>query len=639
MEPEATVTELDADEMFSSGMFTLHCKDRGKGPRLEVRQGQAYVPFTSTAAWVSSRLYDATSGGNGSYLTFTHPITQNEISEIVWDHELTGNDSSAVYTRLARLGLTVQREALTKGLSTQQVFSKYLMQVEGLHCITIHSKPGWSDCLKHYVLGDDVLPSGEEVSTVPRHEAFLTNTEPCWDDWNELVHLAQKSKMWQFALQMAFAGPLIRPLNVPSFVMGGVHFYGESSRGKSRALDIGKAVWGSRPVSFDGTGITLKEDLGFAHNDRVAFIDEIGQSGVRGKGESSGSSVILNLLYGLANGIGRTRRVNITQLEKPKEWQMLWMSTGEYSIRDWVSPIAKDIKEGQRLRAADIAISHKEFDTGMDMKEARTVSKRVEDLAGRIGGAPGRLFVTSLIRDSEKSPHEWLAHQKTYDKIYREHFATEVKHSAHNRLAERCALVAYAGLVAWQNGILPSIGKNGEYPYLEAPLAVLRAWLDTEATESINDVHRCAQAIIRWIDANRGGRLVSIVYDDEGSRYTDPKADYRRFAGFIDDESKDEAANCIYLTTDQWRQLVADYGGSPSICRAFLEKGILKTNQGGNKRYQYQMPELRIVDSVVRDPDTLLRRFTKGRIVCRARAKMYCLDLTQLENYAQQEGN
>ena len=632
MVAEATVIPLD-QPMFENGTFTLFCKDRGKGVRMEVRQGEGYIPFTLTPAWASARVFDATSGGTGSYLTFKHPITHHEISEIIWDHELTGLDQSAVYQRLARLGFTVHRENLTKGLSTQQFFSKYLQQAEGLETITIHSEPGWSSCRKHYVLGDDVLPLGDEVSTLDRHNAYLTKTDPCWDHWDDLVALAERSKMWKFALQMAFAGPLIRPLNVPSYVMGGIHFYGESSRGKSRAIDIGKAVFGSRPISFDGTSVTLKEDLGFAHNDRTAFIDEIGSSGIRGRGESSGSAVILNLLYGLANGIGRTRRVNVTELEKPKEWQMLWMSTGEYSIRDWVSPIVKDIKEGQRLRAADIAISHEYFETNMDLDEARDVTRRVEDLSAKSGGPPGRLFVTNLILDAQECDAEWTAKRLTFEAMYKEHFADLVKHSAHNRLAERCALVAYAGWVAYIQGILPD-----DYNYLEAPIAVLKAWIETEATESVSDVHRCAQGIVRWIDANRGGRLVSIVYDDEGSRCTDPKADYRRFAGFIDDESKNEAANRIYLTTDQWRQLVADYGGSPTICRAFLEKGILVTNQGGNKRYQYQMPELRIVDSVVRDPGNLVRSFIKGRIVCRARAKLYCLDLTQLENYANQEG-
>ena len=101
--------------------------------------------------------------------------------------------------------------------------------------------------------------------------------------------------------------------------------------------------------------------------------------------------------------------------------------------------------------------------------------------------------------------------------------------------------------------------------------------------------------------------MVSIVYDDAGTRATDPKADYRRFAGYIDDEENNDKPPRIYLTTDQWRQLVADYGGSPTICRAFKAEGILIGNQGNNQRFQYQMPQLRIVDSVVRESDTLAR--------------------------------
>lgn len=621
-----------ATQLFQKGAVSLWRIEHPRGERLEVRHSDRQIPLTNTDAWVQSRLFDAESGANGAFLVFKHPFTREEVDDIIWDYELAGSDTTAVFARLAQKGLTVNRESIVKGVSTHQIFGRYLMEdYDGSGTIrpviAIRSEPGWSKDLRSYVLGDEVLPSNAGISTFPRHKAFITDTPDNIEYWHKLVKLAKHSRMWRFIMQASFAGPIIRPLNVPSFVMGGFHFYGLSSRGKSRGLDIGKAVWGSRNLSWNGTKVSMAEDLGHAHNDRVAFIDEIGQAGPRGKGADSGSQTVLNLLYELANGIGRTRRVNVTNLEKPKEWRCLWVSVGESSIRDFVAPIEPDLKEGQRLRGPDISISHELFDNGLTVSKSRQLSRDVEDLAPRCGGAAGRLFVQHLIGELQANPTYWVLARREYEDIYNTEFAPMVKHASHSRLAERCALVAYAGKLAARYGLLPD-----DYDYVDAPKAVLEVWMETDGRQSVDDVQRCAQNIVAWIDANRGGRLASIVFDSNGDRAADRLADYRRFGGFISDDETQSYPR-IYLTTDVWRSLVANFGGSPTICRAFKRLGILHTNQGKSGRNQFQMPELRMVDQV--HQSVTGKTFTLGRVVCRRNAKMYCLNLQALEDYAQ----
>ena len=632
MVTEDSVTQ--GRQVFQKGPITIWSVLTARGEGLEVRHSDRQIPLTNTTAWVDSRLFDAASGANGALLIFKHPFTKEECDDIIWDYELTGSDTTAVFARLAQKGLTVNRESIVKGVSTHQIFARFLMDTHDNHedrsVVAIRSEPGWSKDLKSYVLGDEVLPTNQGISTFPRHKAFLTDVEENMGYWHKLVGHATNSSMWRFIMQASFAGPLIRPLNVPSFVMGGFHFYGLSSRGKSRGLDIGKAVWGSRNLSWNGTKVSMAEDLGYAHNDRVAFIDEIGQAGPRGKGSDSGSQTVLNLLYELANGIGRTRRVNVTNLEKPKEWRCLWVSVGESSIRDFVAPIEPDLKEGQRLRGPDISISHDRFETGMTVDKARRISRDIEDLAPRCGGAAGRLFIHHLIAELEANPAYWVHARKTYEDIYEEHFAPLVEHASHTRLAERCALVAFAGVLAQKYGLLPN-AEN--YDPIAAPKDVLEVWMETDGRQSANDVQRCAQNIVSWIDANRGGRLASVVFDSNGDRAADRLADYRRFGGFISDDES-QAYPRIYLTTDVWRSLVSNFGGSPTICRAFKSLGILHTNQGNTGRNQFQMPELRMVDRVVQEPAGG-KTFRLGRVVCRRNAKMYCLNIQALEDYAQ----
>ena len=456
----ATAIPLTIKPLMVSGRFQLFSS---AGPtstterlrvRIESEKGQSVFWFdvTDCPASVTARVHDTATGGRGSLVEFTHPISDEEMSEIVWDSELAGQSSTVVLERLASRGLTVFNETLARGITTRTLFQKYILTARPDREIAIHTKTGWSDDKSHYVLGKDVYPSQDQISLIDDQEAFLSNAESCEASWQKLMPLIDKQPMWRFAAQLAFAGPLINILKIPQASLGGFVFYGGSGKGKSYANMIGQAVFGAQPITFSATRTAL-EDVAFTHNDRTLFLDELHQAGSIGRSESSGSAQIGQVIYDLANGCGKLRRVDAKKLEKPKAWQLLWLGTGEISSADYIRPALGESKEGQRIRAADIPADHPDIHTDLTVEGGRKICGQIQDLAPKCGGAAGRQFLRYLVA----LPHQnRTALRKRFDKLYKEHFADLALTGTQTRLAERCALVAFAGLLAEEQGLLHS---------------------------------------------------------------------------------------------------------------------------------------------------------------------------------------
>lgn len=595
--------------------------------RVETEKGQSIYWFdvTDCPAAVTARVHDTSTGGRGSLIEFTHPVSDEEIAEIVWDAELAGQSSTGVLERLAGRGLTVFNETLARGITTRTLFQKYILTARPDREIAIHTKTGWSDDKSHYVLGKDIYPPENQISLVDDQEAFLSNAPECMETWQTLMPHIDKQPMWRFAAQLAFAGPLINVLKIPQASLGGFVFYGGSGKGKSYANMIGQAVFGAQPITFSATRTAL-EDVAFTHNDRTLFLDELHQAGSIGRSESSGSAQIGQVIYDLANGCGKLRRVDAKKLEKPKAWQLLWLGTGEISSADYIRPALGESKEGQRIRAADIPADHPNIHTDLGIDIGRDVCGTIQDLAPNCGGAAGRKFVENLTR---------LPHQKRsklrgqFNKLYLEHFAPLAITGTQTRLAERCALVAFAGTLAESMGLLCT-GEGKDTPSLSAPLDVFKTWQSTVGSEAMDDIQRCAQHIVQFIDSVRGDRLVDLrtvtCKDRKIERLgAEPRANYRNFAGFVQDDS-------VYLTPKVFRQLCSKFGGTPSVSRVFDLNSILLRNCGDSS-YQYQLSEVRTIEHTnINNDETEL-----GKVVWRRNSKTYALNLNELERYAHPE--
>ena len=93
------------------------------------------------------------------------------------------------------------------------------------------------------------------------------------DEWRDTVgkYCIGNNKLL-FAVSLAFAAPLLNPLNVEN---GGFHIFGPSSCGKSTALRVAASVYGGPDyiTTWRATDNGL-EGTAAAHNDTLLIMDE-----------------------------------------------------------------------------------------------------------------------------------------------------------------------------------------------------------------------------------------------------------------------------------------------------------------------------------------------------------------------------
>jgi putative DNA primase/helicase len=135
-----------------------------------------------------------------------------------------------------------------------------------------------------------------------------------------------------FAASVAFAAPLLRLMGIEG---GGFHYRGDSSRGKTTALQVAASVCGqvatgpgqeSYLLNWKSTANSF-EEVAQAHNDCLMVIDELGQAEPETVGE---------ICYTLSNGQGKARMGHAK-----RSWRVLFLTSGEISLAEQMAKAGK----------------------------------------------------------------------------------------------------------------------------------------------------------------------------------------------------------------------------------------------------------------------------------------------------------
>lgn len=237
----------------------------------------------------------------------------------------------------------------------------------------------------------------------------------------------------------ALAGPLLFHVQIKG---GGFHLVGDSSTGKTIATMAGASVWGHgekflRTWLATGNGL---EGIANERNDTVLALDEIGEADAREIGA---------VVYALANGTGKTRATRSGSARRTKRWRIMLFSTGELGLGAFMAEGSQRIRAGQEVRLLDISAyrAHGAWDNLHGMSDGRLFSDAIRRGSMTHYGHVGPEFVRGLI-ESEQSSHLPDLLEK-----FREQFPSSG--GQESRAAERFALVAMAGELAINFGILP----------------------------------------------------------------------------------------------------------------------------------------------------------------------------------------
>jgi hypothetical protein len=328
-----------------------------------------------------------------------------------------------------------------------------------------------------FVLGSEVLGTGgEEVEVRPMEGAETAMAG--WGrggtraEWAAAVAepLRRFPALGVFYLA-ALASPLLEVLDRPSFF---VDLAGDTSTGKSTALEVAASVWGSPDArrgvfkSWDATAVGLErtaETLGCL----PVLLDDT---------KLADRNVARNL-YRLASGQGKIRG-RPDGLRKQGSWRTLVISTGE-------APVTERSEDGG-TRARVLSLTDPPF-PGLSAAEGRAVVQGLSSAAHAHHGHAGRTLVRHL------AAADWGALRARYGAL-REGFAGDWASSGVAvRLAAHAAVLLLAAELAGDLGL--------PVPDVVEVETLLRRVAERGAVES--DRPRVALvSLLSWVGSNPG---------------------------------------------------------------------------------------------------------------------------------------
>jgi uncharacterized protein (DUF927 family) len=356
------------------------------------------------------------------------------------------SDIAVLCGELARKGMDIEPNERARRL-----FVKYLSAANTSVRMTRTRAYGWNAICGQRAF---VLPSGPisagalgERVLPPDNVDGKIESRGTLNEWK--VGVGQQLSPHTIGVLMcaaAFAGPL---LELGGYEPGGIHVYGPSSTGKSSLLCAAASVWGKGSLndgcvrSWRATDNALEAVLSGA-NDMALFLDELGQVN-----EDQAHHVV----YMTASGQGKARMDGQIQLRPSFRWRTVMISTGEITVQQKLAEARwRKVRAGQLVRILDIPAQrgrHGAFDGDANFDSA-ACAKQLRQAAVKAYGVAGPAFVKALV-DRGRSGEQ--VRQRVNAWIEARNISSS--HGQADRVAERLGVIAVAGELAIEFGIVP----------------------------------------------------------------------------------------------------------------------------------------------------------------------------------------
>lgn len=348
---------------------------------------------TLTQRWVCSPLHidavthDPHEGNFGRLLRFQTTLGK----WVTWAMPMEMLRGDCTDLRGVLLGMGVQIDPFGRNL-----LGVYLQDKAPKRRIECALQTGWAGAdFKAFVLPDTVIgPKAASVAyqsdTRAADEYTQRGTLHGWQQGT--AALAVGNPLLVLALCAAFSGPVLARVNMES---GGLHLIGDSSTGKTTALESACSVWGgpSYRRSWRTTSNGL-EGAAALFNDSLLALDEISECDPRAVGE---------VVYMLGNGRGKQRAGRAGGARAVTRWRSSVLSTGERSIATTMIEGGHRVKAGQAVRVLDIP-AQRQYGAWDNLHQHTTgtaLSDALKHEAARHYGHAGRAFLEKLTRDSD----------------------------------------------------------------------------------------------------------------------------------------------------------------------------------------------------------------------------------------------
>lgn len=212
---------------------------------------------------------------------------------------------------------------------------KFLGEVESLNYDRIPAansvgRLGWVEGYGFSPYVPDLVFDGKEDY---RDRFECVRSRGSYDKWLQAIRSVRKTEgvPTRLTLAAAFASVLVRPCSCLPFL---VHLWGGSETGKTVALMMAASVWADPEVgrfiqTFNSTGVGKELGASF-YNSLPLMLDELQII----DGSPANRLKFQQMIYELAEGVGRARGRRDGGLQKVGTWRNCIMSTGEHPLID-----------------------------------------------------------------------------------------------------------------------------------------------------------------------------------------------------------------------------------------------------------------------------------------------------------------
>ena len=354
-----------------------------------------------------------------------------------------------------------------------------------MHCAM---QVGWAG--KSFVLPDEVIgPDAADVIFQSGERGHEEHTRAgTLAGWQEGIGTkASGNPLLLLALSAGFAGPMLARCNAEG---GGVHFVGDSSTGKTTAIEAACSIWGGPNYrrSWRATANGM-EGAAALFNDCLLALDEISECDPKEVGA---------IVYALGNGRGKQRASRTGTARGVVRWRCFVLSSGERTIGTTMAEGGHRAKAGQSVRLLDIpaARAYGAWDTLHGAPSAAAFSDAIKRTAAAHHGLVGRGFLEKLTHDTS----DFCAMLEEVKALPM--FAAEGGEGQDKRAAGRFALIGLSGELATEYGLTG--WQEGEA--INAAALAFNLWRSVRGKGN-NERRQIAERLADFLERHGDGRF------------------------------------------------------------------------------------------------------------------------------------
>jgi putative DNA primase/helicase len=536
----------------SKGWLVYQADPKGEAPPIRICSRLEIIARTRSLEYEN----------HGRLLRF--PDQDGHIHEWAMPMGLLAGDGAAIRQALLSKGLLID-----PGKKGRDLLGRYIMETRPKKILRCVEQTGWDSEKSGFVFQDGAIGCDGSEPLILQSSAMLSIAQAnsgSLDDWQKLASLCRGNSRLLFSVSLGFAPPLLRLVGIES---GGFHLRGQSSSGKTTCLLAAVSVWGRSDYLQHWRATTNGlEGIAAAYNDCLLCLDEMAQADSIEVGRSS---------YMLANGVGKSRLDKTGNSQQRKEWNILFLSSGEVSLSDHMALGKQSIKAGQEIRVLDIPADNKIYGCFEELhgyRSGKEFSEKIAELSKAYFGMPSRKFISSLLKEKPAV----VSLVKGLMEAMSKQFLHPTASAQVGRAFKRFALVAAAGELATTYGIT----GWSEGDATQGVFTCFQEWLNARGSAGPQEELRVLSNIRYFFEVHGESRF---------SLWQDPMQDQQwktiNRAGFR--KKSDHGEEFFVLREVFKRELCA--GNDPTfVAQVCLKNGLLLPDPKGGPTRAERLP-------------------------------------------------